>query len=173
MCGGMPLRVSGMRFESSEALYQACRFPDLPEIQREIAANRSPMGAKMTARRERAHSREDWDGVRVPLMRWCLAVKLADAPQRFRHALAQTEHRPIVEQSRRDRFWGAVPAGAEELVGENTLGRLLMELRSFDHRGRLLPVPAPPIPLRLGGQMLAASEAGPAGPWFAEVPAFE
>lgn len=36
----------------------------------------------------------------------------------------------IVEESRRDAFWGAVPNSEGRLRGANVLGRLLMELRS-------------------------------------------
>lgn len=34
-----------------------------------------------------------------------------------------------MEESRRDPFWGALPQEADLLMGENVLGRLLMELR--------------------------------------------
>jgi len=37
MAAGFPLHVQGSRIYTSEALYQACRFPHLPEIQRLIA----------------------------------------------------------------------------------------------------------------------------------------
>ena len=43
--------------------------------------------------------------------------------------LLSTNDKPIVEDSHRDRFWGAVLQENGTLVGENVLGRLLMELR--------------------------------------------
>ena len=36
----------------------------------------------------------------------------------------------IVEESKRDTFWGAKPVDDNTLIGVNTLGRLLMELRT-------------------------------------------
>ena len=36
MAPGFPLCVNGVRIRTSEALYQACRFPHLPDIQRQI-----------------------------------------------------------------------------------------------------------------------------------------
>lgn len=129
MAGGFPLRVSGIYIRTSEALYQACRFPHLPQVQRLIFDEASPMTAKMKSKPYRDQSRPDWDSVRVAIMRWCLRVKLATHPRQFGNLLLATEDRPIVEESHRDAFWGAKPEKDGTLVGVNALGRLLMELR--------------------------------------------
>ena len=129
MAGGFPLLVSGVRIRTSEALYQACRFPHLPDVQRLIIAQRSPMTAKMKGKPYRQESRRDWNRVRVNVMRWCLRVKLAQNWAVFSKLLLDTGFRPIVEQSRKDDFWGAKPVDDQTLVGMNVLGRLLMELR--------------------------------------------
>ena len=63
-------------------------------------------------------------------MRWCSPVKLAQNFQAFRELLLATGDLNIVEDSRKDDFWGAVPDG-DLLVGSNVLGRLLMELREL------------------------------------------
>lgn len=131
MAGGYQLRVNGLRILTSEALYQACRFPHRPEIQRLIIAQSSPMTAKMKSKPYRHDSRPDWDHVRVKVMRWCLRVKLAQNWEKFSKLLLQTGDRPIVEQSRKDDFWGAKPVDEHTLVGMNVLGRLLMELREL------------------------------------------
>lgn len=129
MAGGFPLVVNDVEIRSSEALYQACRFPHMPEIQRQIIAQRSPMSAKMKGKPHRDNSRPDWDEVRVKIMRWCLQVKLAQNWDKFSELLLETGDMPIVEHSRRDDFWGAKPIDGETLVGTNALGRLLMQLR--------------------------------------------
>ncbi len=129
MAGGFPLVVNDVPIRSSEALYQACRFPHLPEIQHEIIAQRSPMSAKMKGKPHRHNSRTDWDAVRVKIMRWCLQVKLAQNWDKFSALLLETGDMPIVEHSRRDDFWGAKPVDDHLLIGINVLGRLLMELR--------------------------------------------
>ena len=129
MAAGFPLRVNGVRIRTSEALYQACRFPHMPDVQRRIIDERSPMTAKMRSKPFRNESRPDWDAVRVKIMRWCLRVKLAQNWKEFGRLLLATGERPIVEQSRKDDFWGAKVAGHGSLVGMNVLGRLLMELR--------------------------------------------
>ena len=129
MAGGFPLMVSGVRIRTSEALYQACRFPHLPDVQRLIIAQRSPMTAKMKSKPYRHDSRQDWNRVRVNVMRWCLRVKLAQNWEFFSKLLLDTGDRAIVEQSHKDDFWGARPVDDRTLVGMNVLGRLLMELR--------------------------------------------
>jgi ribA/ribD-fused uncharacterized protein len=129
MAGGFPLRVNGVLIHSSEALYQACRFPHLPDIQQLILREKSPMTAKMVSKPHRHRSRKDWDRIRVRVMRWVIRVKLAMHWDKFSQLLLATESRAIVEDSRRDDFWGALHRGEDSLVGMNVLGRLLMELR--------------------------------------------
>ena len=131
MAGGFPLCVNGVRIRTSEALYQACRFPHRSEVQRLIIDQRSPMTAKMKGKPHRHDSRGDWTRVRVAIMRWCLRVKLAQHWDAFGELLRSTDDRPIVELSRKDEFWGAKPVDARTLRGVNALGRLLMELRQL------------------------------------------
>lgn len=162
MAGGFPLRVSGVYVPSSEALYQACRFPHLPDVQMIIIGEASPMTAKMKSKPYRDQSRPDWDRVKVAIMRWCLRVKLALHHRRFGALLLATEDRPIVEESRRDEYWGAKPKDDDSLVGMNVLGRLLMELREElknDKSGALLRVE----PLRIPNLLLINRSIGVIG----------
>ncbi|WAS05948.1 NADAR family protein [Gloeomargaritales cyanobacterium VI4D9] len=126
---GYPLNVNGGEILTSEALYQACRFPHLPNIQQQIIAERSPMTAKMKTKPYRDQSRPDWDKVRIEVMRWCLQVKLIQNWDKFSALLLATDERPIVEDSHKDDFWGAKPRDDDTLIGINALGHLLMELR--------------------------------------------
>jgi ribA/ribD-fused uncharacterized protein len=151
MASGYPLQVNGIRILTTEALYQACRFPHLPDVQREIIGQHSPMTAKMKSKPYRQDSRPDWDEVRYKVMRWCLRVKLAQNYEEFGRLLLATRDRPIVEQSRKDDYWGAKleDESGETLVGQNVLGRLLMELREKlknDSQGALKIVPPLAIP---------------------------
>lgn len=144
MASGFPLQVNGVRILTTEALYQACRFPLLPEVQREIIGQYSPMTAKMKSKPHRRHTRSDWEDVRFKIMRWCLRVKLAQNYSEFGRLLLATRDRPIVEQSRNDDYWGAkISEDDETLIGRNVLGRLLMELRERlkqDSTGQLMTV---------------------------------
>jgi ribA/ribD-fused uncharacterized protein len=163
MASGFPLRVNGVSILTTEALYQACRFPLLPEVQREIIRQHSPMTAKMKSKPHRKNSRPDWDMVRYKVMRWCLRVKLAQHYEEFGALLLSTLDCSIVEQSRKDDYWGAiVSADEDKLIGQNVLGRLLMELREqfkSDVKGNLKSVSPVNIPsfLLLGKPIEAIS----------------
>ncbi len=150
MAGGYPIHVNGVRILTSEALYQVCRFPHLPDVQKLIIGQVSPMTAKMRSKPYRKDSRPDWDQVRVRIMRWSLRMKLANNWNTFSALLLKTGERPIVEESRKDAFWGAkVVDDGDTLVGMNVLGRLLMELREqVKQQGRnaALDVAPPDIP---------------------------
>lgn len=161
MAAGFPLRINGFRIPTSEALYQACRFPDLPDVQREIIAQHSPMTAKMKGKPHRNATRSDWDKVRHNVMRWCLRVKLAQHYKDFGRLLLSTKEKSIVEQSRKDAYWGAIlMRDGEILIGQNVLGRLLMELREAlkkDSYEKLRFVPPLRIPnFRLYGEPIEA-----------------
>jgi type I restriction enzyme, S subunit len=98
MAPGFPVIVNGVRIRTSEALYQACRFPGRPDVQRQIIDDPSPMTAKMRSKPLRGDTRSDWEAVRVNIMRWCLRVKLAQNWQTFGRLLLSTGDMPIVEK---------------------------------------------------------------------------
>lgn len=143
MAGGYPLTVGGKTWRSSEALYQAMRFPDHPDVQEDIRTSASPMGAKFVAKAHLAKTRPDWMhdslrgivGVRERVMAWALKVKWAQNPA-FRDLLVTTGLKMIVEDSHKDPFWGAVPLpwNPDVLEGENVLGVMLVGLRALRDR---------------------------------------
>ncbi|WP_454258631.1 NADAR domain-containing protein [Pseudoxanthomonas mexicana] len=173
MAGGYPIHVNGVRILTSEALYQVCRFPHLPDVQKLIIAQVSPMTAKMRSKPYRKDSRADWDHVRVRIMRWSLRMKLANNWNTFSALLLKTGERPIVEESRKDDFWGAkVVEDGDTLVGMNVLGRLLMELREqVKQQGRdaALDVAPPDIPqFLLFGRPIEVAAGSPPPPQTAD-----
>jgi putative DNA methylase len=137
MAAGYPVVVNGVHISTVEALYQACRFPLRPTLQKRIISERSPMTAKMITKPHRTDTRPDWDDVRVQIMRWCLRVKLVQNFDRFSALLLSTGDRPIVESSRKDDFWGAKTAADGTLIGQNVLGRSLRDLRDRLRTGEL------------------------------------
>jgi ribA/ribD-fused uncharacterized protein len=128
MASGYPIQIYETCFKTSEALYQACKFPWHPDIQREIAAMKSPMTAKMKAIKNSEFIRKDWDKIKVPIMRWSLNMKLCYNYEKFSALLLSTGNKAIVEYSEKDIYWGARKE-KDQLIGTNALGRLLMELR--------------------------------------------
>jgi len=129
MAAGYPLVINGTKILTYEALYQACRYPHLPEVQSIIIDQKSPMTAKMKSQFYYSQSRTDWENIKIAVMRWSLRVKLAQNFMTFGLLLESTNNKPIVESSKRDNFWGAIKSNDGNLRGLNILGRLLMELR--------------------------------------------
>ena len=132
MSSGYPLRVNGYDINTSEALYQACKFPHSPELQHKIINAKSPFAAEIIGKQYREQVRQDWSKVAVDIMLWSLQVKLAEHWNNFGGILESTGNMPIVKYSRTDEFWGAKQSNEDEniLEGYNVFGKLLMILRS-------------------------------------------
>ena len=128
MAPGFPLHIDSIIIKNSEALYQALRFPDFPEIQSKIISFPSPISAKKFGREHIDKSRSDWNQNRFKIMKFCLELKLYQNLDTFSKILLQTKELPIVEFTEIDKVWGATDEG-EFYSGTNALGRLLMELR--------------------------------------------
>ncbi len=130
-CVEMPFAVHRVDLLTSEHLYQALRFPHLPEVQLQILCSPTPKGCKLIAREHDARTREDWLDVRVDVMRWVVACRVIAYPNTLGDLLRATEQMPIVEYSKRDQFWGAGPVDGdcERLQGQNVLGCLIGEIR--------------------------------------------
>lgn len=151
MAAGYSVKVNDVIVPTIEHLYQACRFPYHPEVQLAILNEPSPMTAKMISRKYNDHTRKDWNAVRFKIMRWCLEVKLSQNWESFGDLLRETENKPIVELTPKDKIWGAVKDGAT-LHGINALGRLLMEVRELyvktnDYQRCIQPVLIPDFKL--------------------------
>jgi ribA/ribD-fused uncharacterized protein len=130
MSNDCPVKVNGIQIKNTEALYQAARFPDYPEIQMEILKGHSGMASKMTSKKYRkTHTREDWDTVKNDIMRYCLELKLYYNYRTIKMLLDESGQRAIVEKSHKDTYWGAVEKDGL-LQGDNILGKLWMDIRT-------------------------------------------
>jgi ribA/ribD-fused uncharacterized protein len=79
--------------------------------------------------------REDWESVKLSVMYELLKKKFTQEP--FRTDLLNTRGENIVEGNRwSDAFWG-VDVKATPNVGENWLGRLIMDIRTKIKNGKL------------------------------------
>ncbi|HBJ0568390.1 TPA: NADAR family protein [Escherichia coli] len=128
MCSGFDLNVNGISIQSSEILYQACRFPEHPSIQHEILTQSNPMVAKRISRKHDKYTRLEWDKNRISIMKWVVFVKLCQNWDSFFYLLDSTENKNIVEHSEKDSFWGGKING-DRFSGVNALGRILMFTR--------------------------------------------
>lgn len=136
-----PITHEGKVWPTAEALFQALRFDD-PSIKEAIRAAKSPFQAKMIAKAHKEQmvviERGEQD---VENMRLVLRLKVAQHPE-LAQRLLDTGEEIIVEDatshpSGSAKFWGQVRKG-EEWIGENTLGRLWMELRDELRRDDVL-----------------------------------
>ena len=128
-----PIEFNGEVWLTSEALFQAMRFDD-EKIKQEIRNEKSPMGAKMKAKKYQASmvveptSEKDIDNMRL-----CLKLKIEQHPE-LKQKLVDSGDTFIVEDcTRRQRgsglFWGAALVDGE-WKGQNQLGKLWIELRA-------------------------------------------
>lgn len=131
-----PVTYQGKQYRTCEALFQAQRFTNYPEIQKEIIECKSPMGAKMIARknREKLNRGTKWDEAPsdIPLMKKCLKLKLEQHPE-LKDKLIATGNADIIEDCTTHdresaRFWGAVKKDGK-WVGENVFGKIWMDIR--------------------------------------------
>jgi ribA/ribD-fused uncharacterized protein len=131
-----PVMHNGIEYRTCEALFQSLRFQAYPNIQGQIQQCKSPMGAKMIARKNRAllSRGEMWDEAPsdFKLMEECLKLKLEQHPE-LKDKLIKTGNDTIIEDCTTHdresaRFWGMVFKGGK-WIGENNLGKLWMQLR--------------------------------------------
>lgn len=134
MCAGMPVWFDGREWISSEALYQALRYPGLPSIHDAINAQVNSFNAKQAAHSFKDQTRSDWNEVKVSIMEQVLRLKAAQHLVTISTELDLTGSRDIVEKSTKDDFWGAKPDGFGNLHGSNVLGLLWMIVREMIHR---------------------------------------
>jgi predicted NAD-dependent protein-ADP-ribosyltransferase YbiA (DUF1768 family) len=110
-----PVEHLGNLWRTSEALFQALRFDDAA-IRAKIRDQKSPMSAKMAAKKHRAEMIvEPMSAADLENMRLCLRLKV-DQHSELREMLLQTGDALIIEDcSNRQRgsglFWGAALIG--------------------------------------------------------------
>lgn len=127
-----PIDYNGKLWRTTEALFQAMRFSDL-EIQQQIQQEKSPMAAKMKAKKMKASmtvaplSEQDLNNMRL-----CLKLKLEQHPI-LQKLLLETGYAMIYEDignraGDRHLFWGAKKVNGI-WTGQNHLGKIWMEFR--------------------------------------------
>lgn len=136
-----PIEYLDHRWRTSEALFQALRFPLTPEgiaIREAIREKRSPMSAKWVATGHRAQmivgptSAQDLENMRL-----VLRLKVEQHPE-LGERLRETGDEEIVEDCTRHQrgralFWGKALRNGQ-WAGEGWLGQLWMEMRTEARR---------------------------------------
>lgn len=134
-----PVEYDGREWRTTEALFQALRFDD-EEIRELIREQKSPMAAKMMAKKHRKSmviepmTEDDYLN-----MIQCIILKIKHHPELI-DELVETEDSIIIEDvsSRGSRgsnlYWGAMLNQNGEWIGENRLGRAWMHIRQLYQR---------------------------------------
>lgn len=116
-----PVHYNGFHYRNSESAYQANKFIDLEQE----FVSKNPMNAKRKAWKKRDQIRPDWDDIKYDVMNDILWAKFTQSDD-LKEKLIATGDREIIEGN----YWGDTYWGMCEGVGENNLGKLLMQLRS-------------------------------------------
>jgi ribA/ribD-fused uncharacterized protein len=130
------MQYDGKEYRTSEALFQCLRFEGYPEAQRIIMNERSPMSAKMKAKKLRRELKLNLDiggAEDIERMKLCLRLKAEQHPLLIKKRLLETGDAIIIENSTKHsggtgKIWGAASVN-NEWEGQNLLGNLWMELR--------------------------------------------
>jgi len=118
------LYLKGVIWPSSEHYYQAQKLAGTP-LEETVRRLESPRLTFEFTRRPEVSVRGDWEEVKIEVMHEAVYAKFTQNPD-LKEKLLATGDREIVENSPVDSFWGI---GADGL-GENNLGKILMEVRS-------------------------------------------
>ncbi len=116
------------RFGSAEAMYQATKFP-VDQWGRFMQLPATFDGARQAKRWGKGRKHET-EALAIEWMRQCVALKFSRTNPGLLKALLDTACLTIEEGNRwGDRFWGISPP--QSGLGENWLGRIIMDRRSF------------------------------------------
>lgn len=124
---GVKIQSDGLEYGSAEHIYQSLKSND-PKWKELVRKTETGEKVKSLARKhlgKKYEMREDWDDIKVRVMRFVIAMKF-DQNQELKERLLDLEGEIVEENCWGDKFWGTVDG-----VGENYLGSLLMEYRSF------------------------------------------
>ena len=115
------LEIDGKKYKSSEHYYQACKALD--EVEHDMVRDAATPAASKKVARMIDSFNKNWHDVRLGVMRKALSVKFAIP--KLREALLMTGDAELIEGNWwKDTYWGVCNG-----VGENNLGKILMELR--------------------------------------------
>ena len=114
---------NGLVYRSVEAAFQAQKDPENAAIFTTLEA----AAAKRAGRK--CPIRPDWDDVKLSIMNELVLIKFTENPS-LRQKLLNTGNCALIE----DNYWGDTYWGVSNGVGENHLGRILMNVRNQLYR---------------------------------------
>lgn len=120
-----PITVTGFNYQNVEAAYQAGKTLDL-NLRNQFE---HLTGGEAKKRGKTIHLRADWDLVKIEIMELALRAKFMTHKD-LRQKLIDTGDAQIIELNQwGDTYWGMVNQSPQQRVGNNILGKLLMNIR--------------------------------------------
>lgn len=118
-----PIKIKGKLWPSTEHYFQAMKFQTLSD-QEEIRKAKSPMEAAKKGRDRRRKIKDNWDSIKVQVMKEAILAKFTQHED-LKLLLLSTAPAILIEHTENDNFWGDGGNGR----GQNMLGRILMATR--------------------------------------------
>lgn len=125
-----PVMLDGMVYPTVEHAFQAAKSSH-PGYRENVRLASSPGQAKRISRT--APLRDDWESVRLQIMADLVWLKFQD-PNLRRQLIATAGRRLVEGNDWGDKFWGCVRG-----IGQNHLGRILMNVREHLIRAEQAP----------------------------------
>ncbi len=117
-----PTTYEGVDYPTSEHAFQAAKTLDV-EARKKVAALSTPGKAKAAGKK--VALRDDWNNIRVSIMREIVTAKFTQNPDLAKELLATDDAELIEGNTWNDTFWGTCRG-----KGHNWLGKILMEIRT-------------------------------------------
>lgn len=126
-----PITVDEKLWGTSEHYYQAHKY-DTKDLQEYVRAAGSPEEAAKRGRQKDLPKRKNWKQVKDEIMYKALVAKYTQH-ENLKKLLLSTGSAPIIEHTKRDKYWGDAGDGS----GLNKLGKMLVDIREKINRGEL------------------------------------
>jgi ribA/ribD-fused uncharacterized protein len=117
------LKWKGEDWMTSEHAYHSEKFND-PKLLEQLRNTRSAHDSMKLAYANKDKYREDWDEIKLDVMKDILKAKAEQHPY-VKRKLLESGDKELIENSWRDSYWG----WGMDKDGENHLGKLWMEVR--------------------------------------------
>ena len=118
------IKLDGLEFPSVEHAYMSAKSEDAEW--KKFCSNPNNKAGDVKRQSRNITLKDNWNEIKLDIMKECVNQKFSQAPYRTKLLETGTQH--LQEGNRwNDKFWGVC---LKTNKGENTLGKLIMEIRA-------------------------------------------